>query len=295
MLLAATEYVRPASVEEALDALRANAGARVLAGGQTLINVLKHRAASVALLVDVSRLAELRFIDVRGDGSATIGAATTYAELERSAELRAAQPVIGEVAAGTVDRQVRARGTIGGNACFADAASNYPPLLVALDASMEIAGPGGRRSVPAAEFFLGLYRTAVGPGELLAAITLPPLSGADVGYRSLQIAADSWALARAVAWVRGSATIEAARVVLGCVAATPVRAAATEALLVGGPASAEAASAAASVAGEGLEPPSDVHASAGYRREMAAVMAKRALLDAIGGATHSQTTTGGGG
>jgi carbon-monoxide dehydrogenase medium subunit len=284
MLLAATEYVRPASVEEALDALGANAGARVLAGGQTLINVLKHRAASVALLVDVSRLAELRFIDVRPDGSATIGAATTYAELERSAELRAAQPVIGEVAAGAVDRQVRARGTIGGNACFADPASNYPPLLVALDASMEIAGPGARRSVPAAEFFLGLYRTAVGPGELLTAITLPPLSGAGVGYRSLQIAADSWALARAVAWVRGSATIEAARVVLGCVAGTPVRAAATEALLVGGPASAEAVSAAAAAAGEGLEPPSDVHASGGYRREMAAVMAKRALLDAIGGA-----------
>jgi carbon-monoxide dehydrogenase medium subunit len=284
MLLAATEYVRPASVEEALDALGANAGARVLAGGQTLINVLKHRAASVALLVDVSRLAELRFIDVRPDGSATIGAATTYAELERSAELRAAQPVIGEVAAGAVDRQVRARGTIGGNACFADPASNYPPLLVALDASMEIAGPGARRSVPAAEFFLGLYRTAVGPGELLTAITLPPLSGAGVGYRSLQIAADSWALARAVAWVRGSATIEAARVVLGCVAGTPVRAAATEALLVGGPASAEAVGAAAAAAGEGLEPPSDVHASGGYRREMAAVMAKRALLDAIGGA-----------
>ena len=284
MLLAATEYVRPASVEEALDELGANDGARVLAGGQTLINVLKHRAASVALLVDVSRLAELRFIDVRADGSATIGAATTYAELERSAELRDAQPVIGAVAAGTVDRQVRARGTIGGNACFADAASNYPPLLVALNASMEIAGPDGRRSVPAAEFFLGLYRTAVEPGELLTAITLPPLNGAGVGYRSLQIAADSWALARAVAWVRGSAAIEEARVVLGCVAGTPVRASATEALLVGGPASAEAVTAAAAVAGEGLEPPSDVHASAGYRREMAAVMAKRALLDAIGGA-----------
>ncbi len=288
MLLAATEYVRPASLEEALAALGATAGARVLAGGQTLINVLKHRAAAVELLVDISRLEELRFIDVRPDGSAGIGAATTYAELERSAELRAAQPVIGEVAAGAVDRQVRARGTIGGNACFADPASNYPPLLVALDASMEIAGPAGPRSVPAAEFFLGLFRTAVGPGELLRAITLPPRAGAGVGYRSLQLAADSWALARAVAWVRTAGTepgtIEAARVVLGCVAGTPVRAGATEALLVGGAASVEAVSAAAAVAGEGLEPPSDVHASGSYRREMAAVMAKRALADAIGGA-----------
>jgi carbon-monoxide dehydrogenase medium subunit len=289
MLLAATEYVRPASLEEALTALRANTGARVLAGGQTLINVLKHRAASVDLLVDVSRLAELRFIDVAADGSAVIGAATTYAELERSAELRGAQPLIGEVAAGTVDRQVRVRGTIGGNACFADPSSNYPPLLVALEASMEIAGESGTRSVPASEFFLGLYRTAVGPGELLRAITLPALDGAGVGYRSLQIAADSWALARAVAWVRTAAgsprTIEAVRVVLGCVAGAPARAGATEELLAGGPASEEAVSAAAALAGEGLQPPSDVHASSSYRREMTAVMAKRALLDAIGGAS----------
>jgi aerobic carbon-monoxide dehydrogenase medium subunit len=288
MLLAATDYVRPSSVEEALAALGSNAGARVLAGGQTLINVLKHRAASVELLVDVSRLEELRFIDVRADGSATIGAASTYAELERSAPLREAQPLIGEVAAGAVDRQVRARGTIGGNACFADPASNYPPLLVALEASMEIAGPGGRRSVPASEFFLGTWRTAVGPGELLVAITLPALNGAGVGYSSLQRAADSWAIARAAALVRVGAgapgTIEEVRVVLGCVAATPVRASATEELLSGAAASEAAVAKAAAAAGEGLEPTSDVHASGSYRRAMAVVMAKRALLAAIGGA-----------
>jgi carbon-monoxide dehydrogenase medium subunit len=282
MRLAATEYVRPESLEDALGALSASAGARVLAGGQTLINVLKHRAATVSLLVDISRLEELRFIDVRADGSATIGAATTYGELEHSVELRAAQPVVGEVAAGTVDRQVRARGTIGGNACFADPASNYPPLLVALDASMEIAGPAGTRTVPAGEFFLGLYRTAVGRGELLRAITLPPLDGAGVGYRSLQITADSWALARAVAWVQSAERITAARVVLGCVAGTPVRAGATEALLLGEPPSAEIVNTAAALAGEGLEPPGDVHASSSYRRAMAAVMARRALLDATG-------------
>ena len=282
MLLAATEYVRPANLEEALVALQSSTGARVLAGGQTLINVLKHRAASVELLVDVSRLAELRFIDVAADGSVTIGAASTYAELERSAELRAAAPTIVEVAAGAVDRQVRARGTIGGNACFADPASNYPPLLVALGATMEVAGPDGRRTVAAEDFFVGIYRTAVARGELLVSITLPPLRGAGVGYRSLQIAADSWALARAAAWVRADGVIEDARVVLGCVAATPVRARSTEALLIGAAASAETVSTAAAVAGEGLAPPSDVHASGSYRREMAAVMAKRALLDAVG-------------
>ena len=103
MLLAATEYVRPDSLEDALAALGTTAGSRALAGGQTLINVLKHRAASVELLVDISRLEELRFIEVSADGSATIGAATTYRELEQSPELRTAQPIIGEVAAGTVD------------------------------------------------------------------------------------------------------------------------------------------------------------------------------------------------
>jgi len=280
MLLAATDYVRPTSVEDALDAL-GRRGARALAGGQTLINVLKHRAASVELLVDVSRLAELRQIDVRADGSATIGAATTYRELERSAELRAAQPVVCEIAEGTVDRQVRARGTIGGNACFADPASNYPPLLVALEATMEIAGPGGRRTVPASEFFTGIWRTAVGAGELLVSITLPPLGSAGVGYSSLQLAEDSWALARAAAWVRVGTHIEAARVVLGCVAGTPVRAAATERQLVGAAPTVEAVAAAAAAASDGLEPPSDAHASGGYRREMASVMAKRALLAAL--------------
>ncbi len=282
MLLAATEYLRPASLEEALAALRSSGGASVLAGGQTLINVLKHRAASVELLVDISRLAELRFIDVRADGSALIGAASTYSELERSAELRAAQQVVCEVAAATVDRQVRARGTIGGNACFADPASNYPPLLVALGATMRIAGVDGVRELPAPDFFSGPFATALGPGELLHSIELTPLRGAGVGYRSLQIAADSWALARAVAWVHAGERVEAARVVLGCVAATPVRALATEQALIGGAATVEAIAAAAALASEGLQPPGDTHASSGYRREMAAVMAKRALLDACG-------------
>jgi carbon-monoxide dehydrogenase medium subunit len=282
MLLAATDYVRPASLQEAIDELGSRRGARVLAGGQSLINVLKHRAAAVELLVDVSRLQELRFIDIRADGSARIGAATTYGELERSPELRASHAIVADVAAGTVDRQVRARGTIGGNACFADPASNYPPLLVALGAEMEVAGRDGTRSVAAEDFFLGLWRTAVGPGEVLTAITLPALGGAGVGYRSLQIAADSWALARAAAWVAPGDPVTAARVVLGCVAATPVRASAAESKLVGGPRTAEAATAAGALSSEGLDPPSDVHATGGYRRAMAAVMAARALRDALG-------------
>ena len=286
MRLAATEYIRPTSVDGAVTALSSTTGARVLAGGQTLINALKHRAMAVELLVDVSRLEELRGIEIDVDGSARIGAATTYRELESSAELRAVQPVIGRVAGGTVDRQVRARGTIGGNACFADPASNFPPLLVALDAALAIRGADGTRTVPASEFFVGMFRTAVGRGELLTSVTLPPPAGAAVGYESLLLAADSWALARAVAVVRGNGTVSDVRVVLGCVAATPVRALATESALTGGPASADAVTVAAAMASEGIDPPSDAHATSSYRREMAAVMARRALLSAINQLSH---------
>src|SRR4051812_21345327 len=129
MLLRSVEYLRPDSLAEAVQALQADDGARVLAGGQSLLNVLKHRAAAVDLLVDVSRLEELRTVDVRSDGGAEIGAGVTYDELERDAGLRPAQPKGGGVAGGLVDQQVRCRGTIGGNACYNAPGSNSPPLL----------------------------------------------------------------------------------------------------------------------------------------------------------------------
>jgi carbon-monoxide dehydrogenase medium subunit len=175
MLLRNVDYLRPADIAEAVAALADHEGARPLAGGQSLINVLKHRAAEVELLVDVGRLEELRALDVRPDGSAEVGAAVTYEELEHSDELRGAHPKLAEVAAHTVDVQVRSRGTLGGNACYNDPSSNFPPLLVALGATMRVAGPGGEREVPAEEFFTGAYRTALGHGELLRSIVLPAL------------------------------------------------------------------------------------------------------------------------
>jgi aerobic carbon-monoxide dehydrogenase medium subunit len=283
MLLAATDYVRPDTLADAVAALSGNANARPLAGGQSLINVLKHRAASVDLLVDISRLEELRGVSAGADGSLEIGAGVTYAELERSDAVLSSHPVVAEVAAGTVDRQVRNRGTIGGNACFADPASNYPPLLVALGATMNTTGPNGDRTLPAQQFFVGAWRTALEQGELLRSVTLPALSGAGTGYKSLQLAQDSWALARAAAYVRSNGSIEDIRVVLGCVAGTPVRATAMEDKLRGQAASADAIREAAQAAGEGLEPPSDVHATGDYRRDMACVMAGRAVLSATGG------------
>src|SRR3954451_2796077 len=143
MLLAATDYVRPDSLQEAVELLASSANARPLAGGQSLLNVLKHRAASVDLLVDISRLEELRQIEAQADGGATIGAGVTYAELEHSDAMRSSHPVVSEVASVTVDRQVRNRGTLGGNLCFAVPASIFPPLAVALNATMIVTGPSG--------------------------------------------------------------------------------------------------------------------------------------------------------
>jgi carbon-monoxide dehydrogenase medium subunit len=279
MLLAATDYVRPDSLQEAVELLASNSNARALAGGQSLLNVLKHRAASVDLLVDISRLEELRFVS-----GSEIGAGVTYAELEQSDELNASHPVVCRVASRTVDRQVRNRGTLGGNVCFADPASNFPPLMVALDATMNVVGPSGERQVAAGDFFVGAHRTTLEQGELLRSLTLPALDGAGVGYRSLLIAEESWALARAAAFVRSNGTIDDIRVVLGCVAGTPVRATSMEDRLRGQEPTREAIANAASAAGEGLEPPSDTHASGDYRRDMACVMAKRAVLEATGGA-----------
>jgi len=281
VLMRAVEYARPDSVADAISALSSHPNARALAGGQSLINVLKHRLAAPELLVDISDLSELRFIDVDDDGSATIGAAVTYDELDRSGALRRAHPKLCEVAATTVDQQVRCRGTIGGNACYNDPASNFPPLLVALEATMRIESAQGTRSVPAEEFFFGPFDTAVGQGELLHSIELPPLGDRGVGYSSILIAEDSWALARACAILSANGTIEQARVVLGCVAPAPRRATGVEERLQGAEATPDVVRAAAPAASEGLDPVSDVHASGEYRREMAAVVTSRALVEAI--------------
>jgi len=282
MLLRSVEYLRADTIADAVQALHDDDGARVLAGGQSLLNVLKHRAADVDLLVDVSRLEELRTITVHSDGGAEIGAAVTYDELDRHADLRAAQAKVSEVANGLVDQQVRCRGTIGGNACFNDPGSNYPPLLVALGATMRLAGPEGEREVPAGEFFMSSYQVALRRGELLRSIVLPPIGDAGVGYSSVQIARDGWAVARAAARVRADRTTQDARIVLGCIAGRPVRATAVEERLRGAEPVPDAVRAAADAAVEGIDPPSDSHASAGYRRDLTRVVVRRAVLEAAG-------------
>ena len=258
--------------------LVANPGSRPLAGGQSLLNVLKHRAAEVEAVIDISRLEELRGLDADG-GRLEIGAACSYDRIAASDAVAAAHPKIAAVADGLVDQQVRCRGTIGGNACFNDPGSNYPPLLVALEATMRVKGPNGDREVAAEDFFQDTYRVDLGPGELLRSIVIPAADGTAVGYSSLQ-AEDSWALARAVARVRCDGTIAEPRIVVGCVSGAQPRATAVEQALDGAELSAKAIAAAAEQVDEGLETATDAHASAGYRRKMARVMVARAVTEA---------------
>ena len=149
MLLAPVDYYRADSLDDAAEALSETDGARVLAGGQSLISLLKLRATSVDLLVDISRLDELRFVDLADDGSVRIGAGMTYDEVEHSETVQAALPIVSQVAARTVDQQIRNRGTIGGNICHNDPINNFPVLSVALGATMHLTGSGGERDVPA--------------------------------------------------------------------------------------------------------------------------------------------------
>jgi aerobic carbon-monoxide dehydrogenase medium subunit len=284
MLLESVEYTRPATVEEALDALASNDGAAPLAGGQSLINVLKNRVASVALLVDISRLGELRGLEARSDGSLEIGACATYDEIDRSADVRRGHAILADVAGRIEDQQIRNRGTIGGNCCLSDPTNNLPPLLMALGATMNVQGGAGVREVPAGEFFHGYFSTAVEHGELLRSITVPALEpDAGAGYNSLTIAGDSKAIVRASGYVRGNGTIEDARVVLSVVGPRPVRHAGMEERLRGRPATAETVDAASEAVGEGddLSPPTDAHATADYRRRMARVVARRAVNEAM--------------
>ena len=265
MLLREVEYARATSVQEAVRLLSEHDGARALAGGQTLINVMKARAASPDVLVDLNGLDELKGIELAGDGTLTIGAMATYTEIMASAEARA-RPIIGEVCAQIADVQVRNRGTIGGNVCSNDPTNHLPPLMVALGARMTIRGESGEREVPAREFFLGVYMTAAGPGELLTKITVPP--GKSDGFASVAIGKDGTCIVNAAASVDGST-----RVAIGCVDAVPV--------LVQ-PDSPEDDAVRSAVQGANLQPPADVHASAEYRRHLAEVLAARAVAQARG-------------
>ncbi|MFN2467657.1 MAG: xanthine dehydrogenase family protein subunit M [Gaiellaceae bacterium] len=267
MLLKPVRYVRPATVEAAVASLGEDENARALAGGQTLLNVMKLRAAAPDVLVDLAGIAELRTIGRGEAGELVLGATVTYADVIASADVHQARPVLARVCGQIADVQVRNLGTVGGNVCASDPTNHLPPLMVSLGASMTIAGPEGERTVPAEDFFLGVYFTAVSPGELLTAVRIPPATGGD-GFASVTIGREGTCIVNAAASVDGGGP----KVALGCVAAVPelVRPTATDEEEVR-----EAVRAA------GLDPPSDVHASAEYRRHLAEVLAVRAVREAV--------------
>jgi len=232
-----------------------------------LINVMKARAASPDMLVDLNGLDELKGIELGADGTLSVGAMTTYTELMGSAEAKA-RPILAEVVGTIADVQVRNRGTIGGNVCTNDPTNHLPPLLAALGAEFTIRGAGGERTVTAEEFFLGVYMTAVGTGELLTKIRIP--AGRHDGFAAVTLGVEGTCIASAAASLNGSV-----RVALGCVDAVPV---------VLTPASADEAAVREAVRSADLDPPSDVHASAAYRTHLAEVLAVRAVGQAQGAA-----------
>jgi carbon-monoxide dehydrogenase medium subunit len=265
MLLRELDYARPGSVEEAVQLLSAREDARALAGGQSLVNVMKTRVAAPELVVDLNGIDALREIAADG-GALTIGAMTTYAAIVASPEVAAARPVLAEVARTIADVQVRNRGTIGGNVCSNDPTNHFPPLLAALQAEFTIRSPGGERTVDTDEFFEGVFATAVHPGDLLTAIRIPAKGDARDGWASTTLGREGTGIVSAAASVSGGS----ARIAIGCVAATPVVVTA----------SADETAVADAVKSADLDPPADVHASADYRRHLAAVLAARAVREA---------------
>lgn len=282
MLLPEVEYARPASVEEAISLLGRHKDAKVLAGGQSLVNVMKLRLAAPGLLVDLNGVQQLREIREDDSGAIRIGAMATYRQIAESETVGAFIPTVAQVAGHIADRQVRNRGTIGGNCCFNDPTSNFPPLLTVMNATFEVRGADGTRTVAGLDFFQGPYRTAVRQGEMLQSITVPvPAEATGTSYLSLRIGDEGPALLHASAQLQViDGKVTDARVAVGCVAQAPLRLRKLEASLIGAAVETPEFETRLSQSPDEVVGLGDVHASAGYRSKMAQVYARRAILQA---------------
>jgi carbon-monoxide dehydrogenase medium subunit len=277
------DYYRARSVADAHQLLGAHPGAKLLAGGHSLVPLLKLRLAAPPALIDIGRIPELRGMSRQGD-AVRIGALTTHAELAASSELRSAAPALADAAAMVGDPAVRNRGTIGGNIAHADPASDLPAALVALDARMIAAGAGGERTIPAHQFFVGIMATALADDEILLAIEVPASSrGQGSAYEKFSHPASRYAVLGAAAWLAvANGTCTAARVALCGLLPSARRANAVESALVGKAPTAETIAAAAEqvVADLGSDVSGDIYASAEYRTAMASVFTQRAVAKA---------------
>jgi len=272
------DYVRPSTIDEAV-ALLARHGddAKLLAGGHSLIPAMKLRLARPAVVIDIGRIGSLNYL--RDDGATVaIGAMTTHHEIASSELLRAKCPLLPETAAHIGDVQVRNKGTIGGSLAHADPAADYPAAILALDAEIDVVGPGGRRTIRAGAFFVDLLQTALEANEILVEVRVP-VTGPTVAYVKTEQKASGFALAGVAAVVSAGAV----RVGVTGVGAKAYRATAVEQALAGEPApSAEAIAKAAAHAADGVTPLGDIHASPVYRAHLAQVNAQRAIARAIG-------------
>ena len=282
MIPSAFDYVRPSTVEEAINALRAGGeDAKVLGGGQSLLPVLRLRLAEPSVLVDLGGIGSLRGIRLTDDAVA-IGAMTPHAEVATSDEVRAEAPLVAAAAAVIGDRQVRHLGTLCGSIAHADPAGDLPAVAVALDATIVVAGASGQREIAARDFFTDIFTTALEPTDVLVEVRFPRMAGWTARYEKFHRTAQAWAVvAAAVAVRRDNGSIAEARVALTNMGPTPVRASAVEAALAGA-ADLGAVKAAASRAGEATSPPSNADGSAEYRRHLAGVLTARAVASAAG-------------
>jgi carbon-monoxide dehydrogenase medium subunit len=282
MIPVAFEYVAPTSVADALGALAAAGDdGKVIAGGQSLLPVLRMRLNAPETVIDLGRIESLRGIRDGGD-HLVIGAMTPHAEVLASDLVREHAAVLHEAVATVADPQIRHRGTLGGAVVHADPAGDLGAPLLALDATMVIVGPGGERTVPATEFYHDIFATAVGDGELLTEVRIPKHTGWGAAYEKFTRAAQQWAIIGVAATVRtqGGQIVEA-KVGLTNMGSTPVRARAAEADLVGR--HADDCGQACGRAAEGTNPPSDLNGDADYRRHLAGVLTARAVRAAMAG------------
>ncbi|MBO3747076.1 xanthine dehydrogenase family protein subunit M [Streptosporangiaceae bacterium NEAU-GS5] len=279
MIPASFDYIRPVSIDEAAHVL-GNAGdeAKVLAGGQSLLPLLRLRLAYPTTLVDVGRLEELRGIRDEGD-HLFIGAMTTHDEVMRAGAIREHAPLLALAAATVADPAVRHRGTFGGSLAHGDPAGDLPAVARALDAQFVIRSMEGERSVGAADFFVDYLETALGPGDLLVGVRVPKLGqGWGFHYEKFRRTAQAWAIVAVAAAVRrDNGVIQEARVGLTNMGTTPVRATAVENAVRGAAVDNGGLREAANEADDGTEPPSDLHAKPDYRRHLARVLTFRAL------------------
>jgi carbon-monoxide dehydrogenase medium subunit len=278
------DYVRPGSVDEAIRALTEGGDdAKIIAGGQSLMPLLRLRLAYPDLLVDVGGLDELRGVRDSGD-ALVIGARTTHYQLVHDPLVAEHAGLLAETTRTVADPAVRHRGTLGGALAHADPAGDLPAVVLALDATMIAHGPNGQREIPAADFFVDYLTSALEPDEILTAIRIPKL-GPDWGYRyeKFHRTAQSWATVGVAALVRRSnGSVAEARIGLTNMGTVPIRATAAEQAASGAEASRAALNQAAAHADEGTEPPGDLHGAPDYRRHLARVLTGRALAAAAG-------------